>query len=513
MNTDADAASSSGAAAAAAANEDSSSANMSDDFSAAAAVDNSDTVLSKIAALYAERLMSDVCLIVGDVEYPAHRLILCASSDVFQVMLMSTAWSEYQETRVVLGETPECAAVFEVFLKYLYTGKIQLEYATVIPLVALADKYNVKDLLRLGLDFMTRNVAHACKRNQAVAWYQFTLASGHRDVASKCCQFIKWNFEPISMSLDFKDMEPDILKSFLECNDLVVESEMSVFRLLLRWLDAQEKNMTSKGEENVPTHLARFAATLLPHVRMPMMKPDQLAQLMLSPISSHPYDVNLFLDAFRLAMAFHMKQLSDDAVREIRNDKLFTPRLYTAEAFCASLTVEHLHNLHVYHCRSLLFSSQRSMASHPTSSSGVCGVGESDQTEWSVDLYPKGVWIQRCLTVYRPPGLEVPERVLKTVRVSVAARGDLGRDGADEQRVRIGVLVVGQADGYEHIRKVVTRNYFFSATDQIVNFDELVDYDELNNYRQRSAYLTGPKRQSFSIHVVITPLTKRSSLE
>ena len=48
-------------------------------------VDNSSTVINKIANLYAERLMSDVVLVVGNVEYPAHRLILCASSDVFQV--------------------------------------------------------------------------------------------------------------------------------------------------------------------------------------------------------------------------------------------------------------------------------------------------------------------------------------------------------------------------------------------------------------------------------------------
>ena len=53
--------------------------------SASATLDNSSTVLSKIASLYAERLMSDVILVVGASEFPCHRLILCASSDVFQV--------------------------------------------------------------------------------------------------------------------------------------------------------------------------------------------------------------------------------------------------------------------------------------------------------------------------------------------------------------------------------------------------------------------------------------------
>lgn len=48
-------------------------------------IDNSKHVLMNIATLYSERFLSDVCLVVGGVEYPAHRLILCASSDVFQV--------------------------------------------------------------------------------------------------------------------------------------------------------------------------------------------------------------------------------------------------------------------------------------------------------------------------------------------------------------------------------------------------------------------------------------------
>lgn len=48
-------------------------------------MNNSNSVLHKIANLYAEQLMSDICLVVGNNRYPAHRVILCASSEVFQV--------------------------------------------------------------------------------------------------------------------------------------------------------------------------------------------------------------------------------------------------------------------------------------------------------------------------------------------------------------------------------------------------------------------------------------------
>ena len=38
---------------------------------------------------------------------------------------------------------------------------------------------------------------------------------------------------------------------------------------------------------------------------------------------------------------------------------------------------------------------------------------EDQQSEWVVNVYPKGVWFQRCLTVYRPPGLEVLKHKIK----------------------------------------------------------------------------------------------------
>lgn len=50
-------------------------------------VDDSGQILQRIKQLYKDQLMSDVTLVVGGKEYPSHRLILCATSDVFQVNL------------------------------------------------------------------------------------------------------------------------------------------------------------------------------------------------------------------------------------------------------------------------------------------------------------------------------------------------------------------------------------------------------------------------------------------
>ena len=56
----------------------------------------------------------------------------------------------------------------------------QISYGNVMPVLQLADKYNVKDLLKLGLDFMARNVSLAIRKHQIVSWYQFANNANYR---------------------------------------------------------------------------------------------------------------------------------------------------------------------------------------------------------------------------------------------------------------------------------------------------------------------------------------------
>ena len=92
---------------------------------------------------------------------------------------------------------------------------------------------------------------------------------------------------------------------------------------------------------------------------------------------------------------------------------------------------------------------------------------------------------------------------MKTVRISVSTRLQ------ETQRVRIGLLLIGNQDNFEHIRSVATRNYFFSEDDQIINFDDILDFDELNNLKEKSPFLS---EDSLKLLVVIAPLSKFSSL-
>lgn len=168
-------------------------------------------------------------------------------------MLMNPSWTESKAGRVELGEAPACANVFEDFLKYFYTGRIRLDYSNVVPLVGLADKYNVTDLLHLSLDYMARNIPTSVQKNQLVSWYQFAADSGHHGLASLCGDFIKWNFEMVSNTGDFGHLEPDQMLSFVQSSELVVKDEMTLYNCFCRWLHARQDVLLGAGLSSMAT--------------------------------------------------------------------------------------------------------------------------------------------------------------------------------------------------------------------------------------------------------------------
>ncbi|KAG0710387.1 BTB/POZ domain-containing protein 17 [Chionoecetes opilio] len=416
-------------------------------------IDNSGSVLEKIAGLYAERLMSDIVLVVGNREFPAHRLILCASSDVFQVMLMNPRWNESREQRIVLQEAAECVEVFELFLRYLYTGRLKVSHATVLPILALADKYNVKDLIETCVKYMKLNIVSASQQNYLIAWLQYTLTCGHSDISSVCLNHFKWNLEQVATHEDFASCDLDLLTTVLAEHDVVVHDEMTLYNIVVSWLHQQAEKLMSPSPVSTPgepptglssyipgpppsniiscckLHLRRDSSTssldyidrmewltyeVMKFVRFPMMTPRQLADLLLVPLTIKYKE--FFVTRMAIGMSFHSGQW--ERVKEIIRDPepsnrlLFTPRLYTAEQWSASLSVDDLPGLPAYHTRTLVFST-------PASASELdCDT----QLEWIVELYPKGVWFRKFYLIVWQGTVEVPEAVLRTVRLQSRQR-------------------------------------------------------------------------------------------
>nr|CAD7444978.1 unnamed protein product [Timema bartmani] len=525
---------------------------MTNPCSSAAEIEfnNSDSVLQKIGYLYSKREMTDVTLIVGNQEFPAHRLILSVSSEVFQqllfddlwgswvqieerlyqnysvsategeeivllgssyaeVMLTNPHWAESQEKRVVLQESPACASVFEEFLQYFYTGRIHINPEVVVSILTLADKYNIKDLVKLCGDYMLVHIPHAAVNNHLVSWLQYTVQCRHFQVAQACVNFVKWNIDLVANASDFGDFEPDMLVNLLQQNDLVVHNEVTLFNYVGQWLALQRERLANEATNDatdVDAHMEVLLEEVMANIRFPMMSPRQLADLLLSPLTKHYKEI--IVERMAIGMSFHagQKERIEEVLSEEEGRLLFTPRLYKAFSWSSLLSVENFPSLASYHSRTLVFSSHSCLAEH--AGDHVC--------EWVVDIYPKGVWFKKFFLIVWQGTVEVPENVLKTVRLSVTCK-DLPMEG--EMRARVGILICGVQANVEHIMKVVERNHRFSRDDMVLNFDDLIPFDELNKplvemlgSEQTSPYLTGRNRDILKIHIVVAPLTDICSM-
>ena len=98
--------------------------------------------------------VADITIEVGYREYQLHKIILSASSPVFREMC---SHGKPIKEKVPLQETEERAAVFEDFIKYLYTGNITLNLDNVKGIIGLAYKYQVEDLRVIAKQFQKRH--------------------------------------------------------------------------------------------------------------------------------------------------------------------------------------------------------------------------------------------------------------------------------------------------------------------------------------------------------------------
>ena len=462
-------------------------------------MEDHDSVRHKIAKMYADQLMSDICLVVGHKTYPAHRVILGASSEVFQVMLMNPEWNECREKVIELKEEPLCSAVFPQFLKYLYVGQIKISLQTVMPMLALADKYNIKDLVQLCVDYMLKHISKAATQGFLVSWLHYTISLSpyHQEVTEALQTFLKWNLDIIAECKDFLNIDINILIILLQQNDLVLKNEYDLFRYTESWLHHKIDQITNAHENGMNNlDIPQLIENVIVHIRFAMMTPGELAKLLLRPIIQH--HPSFFVERMSIGMSYHSGQ--EDRVKLIRSSKLgalqFTPRLYTSDTYALNMPIQNFKDIEDYHSFGFCFFSQSNLSEFQ----------EDQNMQWNIDFFPRGIKYGRAklINVYNmQTGIEVPELVLRTIRLRVTCERDL----ENEQRFKVGVVITGIQNTIHHVRTVHVKTHYFSKASRVINLDNLLPYDELalSSIKLRP-HLIGSDRNELQLQVIIEPM-------
>ena len=109
------------------------------------AMDCRDGLITHMEKLFDTMQMSDVIFNFGDRQFPAHKLILAARSEVFAAMFQDPAKENSTNQITIEDVEPE---VFHELLRFVYTGRVSLEKMESLAagLFIAADKYLLDDL-------------------------------------------------------------------------------------------------------------------------------------------------------------------------------------------------------------------------------------------------------------------------------------------------------------------------------------------------------------------------------
>lgn len=215
-----------------------------------------------------------------------------------------------------------------------------------MPLLSLADKYNIKDLIILSRDYMMKNIAVAGLRGFMISWLQYALTSNtHPLLVNELKNFLCLNLNIVGSSRDFQDFDPNNLISLLQQNDLVIESESKLFEIIERWLMNKREQIVheeSLSDEEKQSHMKSLVEGVCSYIRFPMMSFSELAAVPLKPIVALAKE--FFMDRVALGFSFHANHPLPVDPEFIQ----FTPRLYTSDTFAFEMAVPEIHKVDDY---------------------------------------------------------------------------------------------------------------------------------------------------------------------
>ena len=200
-------------------------------------VDHSHHVANNLLTLLRGGTNSDVTFVVGGKVFNAHRIILAAQCEYFRLLLFGNMVEATPGVEIeVKDASPES---FHFLLEYLYCGRLDLASLnehTVLELLALADKYNLVDLLKSICVYLGGivNITNVCQI--------LTYADMHQleKLQKKCLTFIDNNAIDIMKSETFCSLPESLLVTILQ-RDSFFANEMSIFKGCVKWAEHNQK--------------------------------------------------------------------------------------------------------------------------------------------------------------------------------------------------------------------------------------------------------------------------------
>lgn len=181
--------------------------------------------------LYETGQHSDITFTVGrsGKQFNAHKLVLSTHSSTFRAMLYN-GMEESSQSVIQLPE--QDSNVFELLLRFMYTGQVKLHKDVVRNLMILADYYAVEVLKESIGEWIGKTLID---RNNVCDYIVFASNHNVHSLYKHCYRFMLGNAKDIFFSAEFRNSIPyEILEKMVASDDLNL-TELELFNSLILW--------------------------------------------------------------------------------------------------------------------------------------------------------------------------------------------------------------------------------------------------------------------------------------
>uniref|UniRef100_A0A7E4ZWN8 BTB domain-containing protein n=1 Tax=Panagrellus redivivus TaxID=6233 RepID=A0A7E4ZWN8_PANRE len=204
-------------------------------------------IAEKIGELYLNEEWSDVRIIIGNENLPAHRIVLVQRCPFFRNMFKS-GFSESISNRIELHETPITS--FKTVLKWIYTAEIKLEHVSdALEVLHLAHMYELAELVTLVIKYLKK----ACAVDNVSMILNTSVLLSLDHLTDHVTDFVDYQSMKFLEHDTFEQLSKDALNVIL--TDAVSNiSDICIFRAVVRWMKANPLKPTDFPDviKNVP---------------------------------------------------------------------------------------------------------------------------------------------------------------------------------------------------------------------------------------------------------------------
>ncbi|KAK7863983.1 hypothetical protein R5R35_000091 [Gryllus longicercus] len=197
--------------------------------------------LNKMENYFLKGQLTDVTLIAGSRQIPAHRLVLSAGSEYFAAMFTSNL-REATQSEVVLQDVDGDA--LWTLVHYCYTGSVELHEDTVETLLATACLLQLNDVVTACCSFLMKQL----HPSNCIGIRLFADAQGCQKLLQVSHEYTTEHFMEVIRNQEFLMLSADEVAKLLASDDLNVPCEEMIFHAFMSWvkydLPARKKDIS-----------------------------------------------------------------------------------------------------------------------------------------------------------------------------------------------------------------------------------------------------------------------------